>query len=349
MLIKSRPFLQRLRKQLIGRNSEIESTAIERWEIAAQEVSVIKPAIYLPNQIDRIRDVEFETWDFTLQHFKGGYESVHKPTLGFRLVDVDLIDGVLYSRTASRFLGPHAQKSMAYRAPSLEIKTAAFFESWAGNEYFGNWLMDDCLTYFLAAEYGKPVTSRPDLTGHRPEYQAMIGMAPDMLDRAHFDELIIFEDAGHNENRKLRLQAMQQKLRAGTRPAEAPGVFILRGSTGAQRILSDERAIAEKFAETYGFRIIDPIELSVKEIVEACSTARIIAGVEGSHLAHGIILMQPSTTLFVLQPPERCTSVLKYATDRQDVNYAFVVGFGSNDNIIIPWEDIAATMELINQ
>lgn len=92
-----------------------------------------------------------------------------------------------------------------------------------------------------------------------------------------------------------------------------------------------ERAIRnpiplETFLEARGFTIIDPDRMTSAQIVEATQGAKIILGVEGSHLAHGIYTIADGGTFCILQPPYRFNNIFKDFTDAIGLNYAFTVG-----------------------
>lgn len=227
--------------------------------------------------------------------------------------------------------------------------SGAMYESWTGNCWFGTWLMEDCLTYMLADPVGDPVvTTAPVSTGHVPRYEALLRMTPLRRQSVHFDELILFEDLPNNSGKAQRAWEIRDRLLAGRTIKPVPGVYILRGRTGDLRVLENEQQIAEKMAEDYGFEILDPMLSTVDEIVEVCGQAKIIAGVEGSHLVHGLMVMPPEATLFVIQPPDRTVATLKIVTDRQGQRYAFVVGEGSQLKFQANWEEIRRTLDLLH-
>ncbi|MFO1105124.1 MAG: glycosyltransferase family 61 protein [Amaricoccus sp.] len=325
---------------------ELESTAIDRWEVAPSERIFIPPAIRLPGQMERIRGTEFGTVEAVMRDLRGGFEAEMGQTLGFRLTGVDLVDGVLYGAQAVKHLRPRERLMPAYLVPT-EVTRGAMYESWVGNRWFGNWLSDDCLTYPLAAAYGDPVTSSLVRTGHVPDYEDRLGIEPRRIDRVHFEELILFRDTAHNASRRARADSFRARLIGGREPERHPGVFLLRGGTGAERILMNERAIAERLAAEHGFRVLDPSTAPLSKIVEACGGASIVAGVEGSHLVHGLMLMPRKATLMVVQPPERAVSVLKMITDRQGQRYAFVVATGDGVRFSAEWSEIVRTVDLI--
>ena len=346
-LISFRPIVHSFRKAAGMPFPDIEAVASERWTIAPATKRFIPPAKFLPHHLDRIRGAEFGSVAEVLKGFRGKYETTQEATIGYRLKDVDLIDGVLYARNASKSLRPRARKLPVYASPK-DTTSGALFESWIGNRWFGNWLSDDCLTYPLAEEYGTPVTTRPITRGHEPQYAQKLDLRPIYVGDIHFDELILFRDKGQNEGKKKRALEIREKLLASAKPSSHPGVFILRGDKGDHRILSNETEIAEQFAARHGFRIVDPLASSVDDIVNACAGANVVAGVEGSHLVHALTVMPQDASLFVIQPADRVVSVLKVITDRQGQGFAFVVGDGDRRNFRVEWSDIERTMELVH-
>jgi capsular polysaccharide biosynthesis protein len=221
------------------------------------------------------------------------------------------------------------------------------YESWTGNRWFGCWLAEDCLAYPLAEAFGTPIATPVNAGwGHMPAYNARLGVAPRQMDAAHFDELIVFDDMSSNAGRAKRAQEMRDKLILGCDGVPVPGVFLLRGKTGDLRLMANESEIAQRLATEYGFLILDPATASLDELAAVCSQARVIAGVEGSHLVHGAVMMPPDATLFVIQPPTRATAFLKGLTDLRGQRFAFVVADGGVDAFTCDWTDIQRTLDL---
>lgn len=346
-MISFLPIVHSLRKIAGMPFPDIEAVAVDRWTIAPQTRRFIRPAKFLPHHLDRIKGTQFGPVTEIVKGFRGNYETTQEATVGYRIKNVDLIDGVLYAPKSSKSLRPRSRRMPVY-VPPKHSTTGALFESWVGNRWFGNWLSDDCLTYPLAEEYETPITTRPITRGHEPQYAAKLDLKPIYVSDVHFDEVILFRDKGQNEGKKKRADQVREKLLASAPPFPFhPGVFILRGSKGESRLLSNEADIAEQFAKKCGFRILDPMTSSVDDIIHACAGARIVAGVEGSHLVHGLMIMPPDSALFVIQPADRVVSVLKVMTDRQGQGYAFVVGEGTCENFRVEWSDIDRTLEMV--
>ncbi|MEZ0496462.1 glycosyltransferase 61 family protein [Sphingomonas sp. IW22] len=336
-----RPVMHGL-SRLIRPLPDIVTQAVEQWMIAPATTVEVRPALGLPGQIDRIAGTCFGSYAEVTRDLRGGFASVQPPTMGYRLRDVLLYDGVLHGQGAWRHF--RARRHIPALGRWREYgDVRVMYESWAGNRWFGNWLADDCVTYPLCAGVGRPVTSRIP-SGHVEAYERALGMSPDRVDAAWFDELVLFDDRGHGDSRRLRADDLRRRLTGGAATPH-PGVFLLRGKTGDRRIMHNEGEVADRLAAR-GFRVIDPSFASIETIIGACAGARIVAGVEGSHLVHGLMTMPPDAGLFVIQPPDRAVSVLKLVTDCQGQDFGFVVGKGSNEGFRADVDEIEHTLDL---
>ena len=338
-----RPGASVLRRLLGTRSPEIAAAVSEQWQIAPGSRIEVRAAKALPGQIDRIRGAEFATVEQVLRDFRGGFEAEQLPTTGYAVKDVLLHDGVLYAKDGIRHLRRRSRFLPATMSRD-ERDSGAVYESWLGNRWFGNWLSDDCLTYRLAERYAQPVTT--DLpTGHKAQYEQQLAMRPDRAASVWFGTLLVFDDVPHNEGKRERALDMRRRL-VGSEPSRHPGVFLLRNSSGDKRVLLNEREIAERLAARRGFRVIDPSTASMDEIMRVCGGARIVAGVEGSHLVHGLVAMPPGAGAFVIQPPMRAVAALKLLTDRQEQDYGLVVGEGTNNAFTASIDDVERTLDL---
>ncbi|GAA6769656.1 hypothetical protein AAGS39_03940 [Flavobacterium sp. CGRL2] len=109
----------------------------------------------------------------------------------------------------------------------------------------------------------------------------------------------------------------------------------------------NEIEIAEQLREKYGFKIVDVTKNSVSEILSACSGAKILIGIEGSHLFHGLMTLESGASVLVLQPPNRFSAVIKNTTDMENINYSFVVGIQKEENFYINFEEVERTLSLL--
>jgi len=321
----------------------LESVAVKTWEIAPGETSTAPPAYFLPNQLERVTG-----WAFAGEHPRramAGGSFVHGATRGFLLKDVCLIDGSLYKDNAYSWLLPRTSVWPQLRV-DCEIDRGALFCTASGNKYFGQWLMDDCVTYSMASAEGVPVTTAQPVNTHTPDYENWLGMKPARLQSAYFRELVMFDDFGQNRHKHLRFRAMSDQLLSHVNPKPHPGVFILRGGTGELRLLHNEMQLAEHLRDRRGFRILDPSKTDVQTIVSTCAGARTVVGVEGSGLMHGILALQPGGSVLTLQPPDRFVRVYKDLTDRDLQYFGFVVGQAQGKGFLIDPVEVERTLDL---
>ncbi len=341
-----RPIRNRLRRLLSGGQAEFFDTAVESWQICPAEEVEITPGIWLPDQVDEIARTEFGGLPDILAQMRGNPAELTPPTMGYRFRDVDFVDGVLHARGAERHLRQHKHRILTYPRPR-EAVSGALYESWIGNRWFGNWLLNDCLTYPLAEAAGNPLTSASVRGGHVQRYEQLLGMTPGRIGDVHFDELVLFDDLQNNRSRRDRAQANRAKLVAGRELKPLPGVFIFRGGSGDARILENEAEIAERLEVEYGFRTLYLDRNDADAMAEAAGAARMVVGVEGSQLAHGVIAMPPGGTLLTLQPADRVTTSLKLLTDCWRQRYAMVVGHGTARGFRVEWDQLRRTLDLI--
>jgi len=333
-----------LRKNIARKPARtLQSAAVKSWEIAPGEKSIAPPAFALPGQLERVTG-----WEFSDEHprrqMQGGPVS-HVATRGFLLQDVWLIDGALYKNDAHSWLAPRYNRLPRVRV-EREIERAAVYCTVPGNQYFGQWLMDDCVTYSLANAEGIPVTTAQPVNPHTHGYEDWLGMKPARLHNAFFRELVMFEDLSQNRHKHLRYRAMSDKLLSHVNATPHPGVFILRGGTGELRLLHNEMALAEYLRERRGFRILDPATADVPSIVAACAGARTVVGVEGSGLMHGILVLQPGCSVLTLQPPNRFVCMYKFMTDRDSQHFGYVVGHAEGNGFRIDPVEVERTLDL---
>lgn len=341
------PLMNKMRRVARLRVPDLTEQAVDRWEIHPAEELEIPPAICLPNQVERITRTEFAPKDMVVRSLSGARSEHVAATMAFRLRDVDFVDGVIYGRGgAEMHLRARKNRSVSIARPSRSI-SGALFETWVGNRWFGNWLLDDCLSYRLAEDAGNPLTSMPERGGHVPRYEALLDMRAERIGDVHFDDLVIFDDHHNNTGRLARAQDMRARLLKGRDPTPNPGVFLVRGDTGDARRLENEMDLAEGLEKHYGFRIMFPEDHSVDELLDACGATQVVAGIEGSQLNHGMTVMPPGGTLLTLQPADRVTTAMKLLTDRWQQRFAVVVGTGTAENFRIDWDELRRTTDMI--
>lgn len=346
-MITLRPGWHRLRRILGRPVADIAARAVERIELWPAEERAFPPAILIPGMAERITGTEFAGLDDTLAALAGGRPALVPPTMAWRLRHVDLIDGVLYAAGGERHLRPRTRRALPFARRPVPDPGGVLTESWSGNRWFGNWLMDNCVAYPLHAGLGEPLTTAPPGTGHVPRYEEVLGIRARRVTAARFDTLTLVDDLPQNGGKFARAAAMRARLLAGRDPAPLPGVWLWRGQTGDRRVMMNEDDIAGRLARDHGFRVLEPPRMTVDALIDACAGAQVVAGVEGSHLVHGIAVAPPGAAVLTIHPPDRVTTALKVFTDRLGQHFACVVAAGNQHAFRADWGDVARTLDLV--
>jgi capsular polysaccharide biosynthesis protein len=184
---------------------------------------------------------------------------------------------------------------------------------------------------------------------HEAGYRDLLQLARAPLVRnARIERLTVYVDYAQNSYKAARYRTLRARLRArvGVQASAPRGVYIGRGATGEPRVLENEAAITRLLAGE-GFDVIDPAAASVEEIAKRSLGARIVVGVEGSHLSHAIYSAADDCAFLVLQPPDRFAMAYKEFTDRLDMTFAFLVGDRSQHGFVIPPDDLRRMLDVL--
>lgn len=344
-MISVEPLLAMLRRRLGLRLPDLTERALESWEISPGAEVEVPPALALPGMAERIRATVFASLPDVLRAFAGTPAQWHGPTRGFLLRDVTLHDGRLAARGAEAHLRPRQGLPFHGRLPDLG--SAALYETWVGNRWFGNWLADNCLTHGLALASGRPVlataAAKPP---HGPDYQALYGMAPRLAAAGHFDELVLFDDLPDNPGKRARAAALRARLMAQVpEPVPCPGVMLLRGESGDRRMLQNEMALAETLA-AHGFLVLDPMREPAARLAQVLAGAAVAVGIEGSQMVHALVTLPPGATIVAIQPPDRTCATLKSLGERLQLRFGYVVAEGSAGQYRVEAAEVLRTLDL---
>jgi capsular polysaccharide biosynthesis protein len=335
------PLQWRVLRLLKGRQT-YQEVCDQQWILHPRETSLSPKAIYRSEDLDKVTAVHPETtYEHELRRIRGS-EMEHAATTVYRLRQAHFLQGYVYKGAMRHCLV--TTKERLFPALATErIEQAALACTFAGLRYFGHFMTDD-LTLAMAAEpLAQPITVPQQLTAHQLEYRNLLGIHPLPVAQAQCQELLLIEDVGQHRFKRKRYEVMRSRLQQfGS--ASSWGVMFLRGTTGARRLLVNELEVAA-FLKQQGFVILDAEKLSVTEIIRQALGAKIVVGVEGSQLIHGLFTMADGGTLLTLQPPDRFNNVYKDYTDCLEMNYAFVVGNPEPNGFSINIEDLARMLD----
>jgi hypothetical protein len=320
------------------------------WTLQKSETQQCAPAIYFTEQLDRVTAIQHETTAEKENCRLRGGEIQHAATVAYLLREVELVDGWLYSRSLRSQAADCPQHLLV---PQMEDSQdlAAISSSLPGNTYFGHWLSDDLVRHLAAETLAPPVmVDRGTDYTHESGYCELLGIKQRKLSRARFQELIMLDDFGQNAFKRHRYAELKKRLRNSIHEAGSKYIYIRRG-TGMARATRHlvNAAEVETFLQSRGFVIVDPDRKSAAEIAAATLDARIIVGVEGSHLIHALLPLAEGGTIWCLQPPYRFNNVLKDFADCIHANYAFVVGTSAEGGFEVPIEDMERMFDRLHK
>lgn len=341
------PALHRLGRLIARRPLPLADVADRTWTISPATRAWRPKAFFLPNQLERITGTMFSERDPATEVAGGLVDQAATRALLFE--NAWLVDGVLYKGRGCEYLSSRARRIPRLRVEH-ELGRGAVYSTYAGIKYFGNWLLHDCVTYPLAVAEGDPLTIRRTTVGrHESTYEEWLGMRPSRMDAVFLHELVLFDDSGYTDDKRARFAALREKLLSRVNVQPHPGVFVLRGRTGQDkpRILENELAIAEMLARRRGLRVVDPARDDVPTMLGACAGARVVVGVEGSGLAHGIVGLAPGGSVLTLQPPDRFVTVFKDTVEREHQHFAFVVGQPRGATFYVDPVEVERTLDLL--
>lgn len=336
---------QRGWRLLTGRKT-YQDLCDKQWTLCPSEKLISPPAIYLDGELDKVTAVQEETTlAYEVRRIQGGMQE-HAATTAYRLRDAQIHNGYVYKRAVKVPLT--TAKASFLSSDKLEnFSEAALACTFSGNRYFGHWMTDDLTLTLAAQQLAKAVRTSQKLTHHQVEYSHLLGIDSTPVANAQFKELILIEDVGQNKFKRERYEQIRSKLKNLSSPQAGQGVMLLRGSSGKQRSLLNETEVAD-FLGNQGFTIIDPQKTSAREIALQTLGAKIVVGVEGSQLTHGLFTLKESGVMLTLQPPYRFNNVYKDYTDCLGLKYSFVVGKQVADGFEISIEDLAKTLDKVN-
>jgi hypothetical protein len=336
---------------LYSAGTALSAVATRAWEISPATETVQRQAYFLPNQFERVTGMAYT--DNPLRDMTGGIRIPQSASQAFLVHGAWLLDGSIHVKHRrfdlhARWRIPRPKRYLPRMIAEIEIEQAAVYGSHEGNEFFGLWLSDDCPAYLLASQFGIPVNSGQTLDWpHLTQYEQLLDMHPVRTNAAFLKEAVLFDDTANTADKRLRSRQVAQRLLAHVTVKDHPGVFIMRRTSGLGRVMRNEEQIAEHLRQRRGFQVVDVGRDDARTILTACAGARVIAGVEGSNLVHGVMVLAPGRSVLVIQPPYRFSSVIKRNTDADGQHYAFVVGQAVEGGFVAEAAEIDRTLDLL--
>ena len=350
--VRAVPVIRLIKRAIFGRGS-LEAVAYRREILCPPETATLRPAIFLPGQLEKIMEINSSDPLGPLSRSQEieaatSLKLTRAATIAYHVKNAILFDGAVYvGHFKHRVV---SDGSIFTRADKVcgRLDSCALASTLFGTKYFGHWLADDCTRYLLAEEYGRPLCVRMAYYGHKQKYQEYFWQDWTPIDRAHIKDLVIFQDFSQNTLKRNRYTNLQNRLK--TRFSSAASklyVYLRRGKTqnAVHRNILNEEEIEIALTQK-GFVVIDASD-DVDNLIKSLINAKIVISIEGSHIAHYLYTCSENSGLLVLQPPDRFAAVHRDWADCLGVRFGFVVGEGRVGKYHFSIPDILRTLDLM--
>lgn len=305
-----------------------------------------QPAIYPAGALERItalspwRDRDTE---WALIEGRGGE---HAATEALEIPDVVLATGWLYRKGARARVGLGDSRPGQRLPPRRELPDAHLVATWTGADFFGNFMQDSLALEMLPPEGAPRIGAPVKPYQHAPGYRALLDLPqPEMPQHVLIRRLTLYRDFAQNALKVERYRRLRARLRAALGPGQPPaGIFLRRGGTGSERLLTNEAALTAYLAGL-GFDILDPEALTPAEIARRALDAPVVVAVEGSHLGHAIYTLAEAGAFLVIQPPDRFAMPYKEFADCMEMRFGFVLGRAEPGGFAVDLDDIAQMLD----
>ena len=255
--IELAPIIRGVKRLFLGEGSLAKvSSKIE--ELHEAEIAELEPSYFFPDDLAKIvgthqgntsRHILDKIREATARTAK------HAPSLAYHLQNCVLLDGRIYNKHHKLLITEHFDP----RASVTFLNRGALASTYLGSIYFGHWLGDDCLKYYLASQLQlDPICLAGPNYSHRPSYEKLFEQNwSSPLSRAYINELIVFEDVSQGSFKRKQFDALRQKVSAKIRPRQRqPMVYLRRGNAGAARLVDNEKELEDSLV-SHGFVIAD--------------------------------------------------------------------------------------------
>jgi hypothetical protein len=337
-------------RRSLGHRRTLEQMAFRTWELEPSSTQPVPKATYLEATMSRVTaPAPFSTLDSQREIIAGG-TSIHRPIRAFSLRNVALLGSSLYVRGHRTPLAPEG----GFRARDLVAATrrtrAVLGCTYFGNMFFGHFWTDDVPLMQLGSEIAQPVRTARPLTPHQVDLLRLIDLKPLLSSSALFDELVVLEDPAQTPSKEKRYRKIRETFaRSFARPDPPRGVFLFRGTSGAARSLVNEEEVAEAL-RPLGVVPVRPEGMTLAELSRAIWGARLIVGVEGSQLLHGLYNAAEGASFLALVPPMRFGNIIKNYTDCLNMKYGFVVGEPNGGSTFsVPIDEVLRVIDLLER
>jgi capsular polysaccharide biosynthesis protein len=327
-----------------GWSSSLDEVCERSFAVSEAKTIERRDAICLAGETDRaIGTAAYRTIELERLRLRAGPFRV-PAAMAYELRDALFIDGNLFKGLAKHIISGNTRTlfaSIQELAPN-----GCIFANRQSDLYFGHWLFEELPAIRASSQWGPALEAHrkrgPEV--HKTDYLRLYGIDEpvSISARCVIPHLTLIANPNFNLHHQAGLDLLQGDLiRQGwTRQHER--IFVARRG-GAARNLTNEAQIIERLAAE-GFAIIDPMSMSAEAVARACFDAKLVVGVEGSHLSHAFMQLRAGAGMLVIQPPTRFDNPFKDLCDIRGVTYGFVVADAQGDGFAQPLDRLLETI-----
>jgi len=343
------PLFQKLSSMLFGA-PDLLAYASRREHLGTATKKDCSPAIYFKDELNKIAAVApYRNLDWELGRILGGVRD-YPTTIAYTIDRVVVLQGNIYKSKSKYRIGGRTTK-MFSRIPDETQAGGVLVSSMLGAHFFGDWLSIDIPLARIARKVGNAISvdiGRPVST-HQVEYRKIFNAPTGIMFSGPcvLDTLTVLDINGITSEQIIEWHKMRELVRARHGENKHTGVYIVRGRTGTSRVLTNEDEVIS-LMESYGLRIIYPLETTAEEIAKRAINSKLVVGVEGSHLSHGFHCLAPGGTMLTIQPPGRFDNPQKDRCDAFDLRYAFTVGTPDGEGFRVELRRLEELLRLID-
>lgn len=228
------------------------------------------------------------------------------------------------------------------------LRRAAYCMSDPSHLYFAHWLIDSCSTALLLRQGEDLILDLREDWPHTCAYARALALQPAPAGQYTVDYLTFYQDHALGASRRARWEEMRQRLRVAVPDCaqNRAAVYFRRGRAGAQRLVANEDELISALLQR-GFEVFDIEGATMESIQRRFRSARIVVGMEGSHLCHLHLCMQPGSAIVAMIPADRFTMVQLGYANAAGLGFGFVVASASPQGYRVDIADLLKTIDMV--
>lgn len=330
------PFLKRIRP----------SPSLEREIIQPQETETIRPPSLLPEMLERVTATPIPSELQFHINAATACEVTHAPVVRWSYRDV-LVYPSGYATWSTNDRNNSSKNLKEFMGPLVKVPKLRYCHDSFSCKYFGHW-MSDALPKTLIESDDSPCWLPPNQDWqHANDYLDTFNLFHFDAHLVHAKEMVVYQDFAQGSHKRARYSQMRNTLRESFGNLDPTDrVYLRRGATGKRRLVSNEEELIDKLVAC-NWKIVDIEGANVSDLQRAICKAKVVVGMEGSHLNHAQFGLAAGCSLIILTPHDRFTTIHVGRAIAKQILTGIVVLLGDTTNgYHVDIDEIFRTIEL---